>query len=51
MVGFRVEDRFLIVGPDYEVIVNSPPNIQVVIIDSSTITIKTKAVAIVSVEL
>lgn len=49
VIGFRVEDRYIVVGPDFEVIVNSNPSISVVIIDESTITIETEAIAIVSI--
>lgn len=48
--GFELRDKFTVIGPDFELIVNAPPSISVIIIDSSTIVISQQAVGLVNVE-
>lgn len=46
--GFEVEDKYQVIGPDFELIVNAPPNIQVTIIESASISFEEDAIDIVS---
>ncbi len=48
--GFQLEDKFSVIGPDFELIVNAPPSIGVIIIDSSNIIINQQAIGLVNVE-
>ncbi len=51
MFSFNIEERYLLIGPAYDVYVNGTPSLEVTLIDSDIITIYSEASIVIDAKL